>query len=78
MTLADYISDLKISPEKFAETCEGFSASAVRKWTSGERIPRKDQMEKIFEITDGKVTPNDFYSIGSVAGVSPVVAEIAR
>lgn len=65
MKLADFISDLKISPEKFVEQhLADVSAGAFRKWLSGERIPRKEQMEKIFEITGGRVTPNDFYEIG--------------
>lgn len=67
MTLAEYITDLKISPEKFAETLDGISAGALRKWMSGERIPRKEQMEKIFEVTSGKVTPNDFFGVGPIA-----------
>lgn len=75
MTLAEYISDLKVSPEKLAESLDGVSASALRKWISGERIPRKEQMEKIFEVTGGKVSPNDFYSIGAVL---PEVQEAAE
>jgi DNA-binding transcriptional regulator YdaS (Cro superfamily) len=74
MTLAEYISDLKISPEEFANRLDGVSPGGLRKWISGERVPRKEHMEKIFEVTEGKVTPNDFYGVGPV----PITAEAAE
>lgn len=65
MKLTDFLTNLSMSPERFvAEHMPDVSKGAFRKWLSGERIPRKDQMEKIFEVTGGKVTPNDFYEIG--------------
>lgn len=43
----------------FAERI-GVSREAVRLWVIGDRIPRKEQMVKIAEETNGVVTPNDF------------------
>ena len=37
--------------------------STLAKWISGIRIPRKEEMITIFEITGGQVQPNDFYGI---------------
>ena len=37
------------------------SRSAIAKWSSGNRIPRKDEMKMIKHLTRGEVTPNDFY-----------------
>lgn len=41
----------------------GFSYFAVAKWCNGQRIPRRTEMVNIFELTDGAVTPNDFYPL---------------
>ena len=35
----------------------------LAKWILGVRIPRKDEMHLIFNITEGQVQPNDFYGI---------------
>lgn len=44
------------------------SLGAVRKWRSGERMPRAKQMRRIAEVTNGEVTANDFVSLeGTVA-----------
>ena len=37
--------------------------STLAKWISGIRIPRKEEMITIFEITGVQVQPNDFYGI---------------
>jgi transcriptional regulator with XRE-family HTH domain len=60
MKLAKYLNDRDLSSRKFASEMGGVSASGVRKWIYGERIPRPDQMRKIAEITGGLVEPNDF------------------
>lgn len=60
MKLAQYLTEQNISPEQFAADLGGLSASGVRKWLYGERVPRPDQMRKIAELTGGRVEPNDF------------------
>ena len=39
------------------------SQSAIAKWSCGDRIPRKDEMQMINHITEGQVKANDFYEI---------------
>lgn len=60
MKLAQYLTEKNITPEQFASDMGGLSASGIRKWMYGERVPRPDQMRKIADITNGKVEPNDF------------------
>lgn len=74
MKLADYMRDQSLTPEDFANVVGDVSASGVRKWMSGDRVPRRDQMERIVTATDGAVMPNDFFlspctsqAIGEVA-----------
>lgn len=33
-------------------------------WEAGRSIPPKDMMARVVAITEGAVTPNDFYPIG--------------
>ena len=60
MKLATYMSDKHITPEAMAQLVGSASASGVVKWMREERVPRPDQQRRIFEVTDGKVAPNDF------------------
>jgi transcriptional regulator with XRE-family HTH domain len=41
----------------------GVSCKQVHKYIKGEAIPRYELMILIFELTNGEVTPNDFYDI---------------
>jgi len=38
----------------------GSSTHAVKKWLSGQRVPRPRTQAKIMKITRGAVTPNDW------------------
>lgn len=60
MKLADYMEAEKLSPEEMARKMGNASASGVIKWLRKERVPRPDQQRRIFEVTGGKVAPNDF------------------
>jgi DNA-binding transcriptional regulator YiaG len=59
MKLTDYLNLESMTHADFARLIE-VSREAVRLWTAGERTPRKEQMQRIMEVTDGQVTPNDF------------------
>lgn len=37
--------------------------SVVLRWTTTERIPTPENMQKIVEYTKGEVQPNDFYNV---------------
>lgn len=72
MKLSDFIEQNGLTHEQMAERVGDCSVSGLRKWLRGERVPRPDQMRKIAEITDGLVSPNDFYGF---TAPSPEVAE---
>ena len=65
MKLNEYLKQNKLTQDDFLILSKSFDASfsihAVSKWCQGQRIPRQDEMQSIYLITDGKVTPNDFY-----------------
>lgn len=61
MTLTEYMKLYAFSDQQMAGRLD-CSEAAIRKWRRGERIPRPDQMRRIFEATDGKVTASDFFA----------------
>lgn len=63
MKLSDFLRAAGLDDEAFAAQMGDCSAHAVKKWRYAERVPRPDQMRRIAEITEGKVTPNDFVLI---------------
>lgn len=60
MKLAAYMELKGVKPGELAQKMGNASASGVIKWMREERVPRPDQQRRIFEVTDGAVTPNDF------------------
>lgn len=60
MKLADFLRTNRVSDIEFGSQVNA-STGAVRKWRSGERIPRPEQMVRIREATGGAVTADDFY-----------------
>ena len=62
MHLRRYLASLGISVATFADTI-GVTVQAVHRYVNGERIPNRDVMERIAAATQGKVQPNDFYSV---------------
>lgn len=66
MRLAEYLKDRKLSDGKFAEKI-GKSRQTVHRYKNGERFPEKDALNKIFEVTGGAVTANDFTGIAAKA-----------
>lgn len=71
MKLSDYMRQHALSDDAMAALVGGCSASAVRKWKYGERMPRAGVLARIHDATEGHVTANDFLSIdpaGSARG----------
>lgn len=60
MKLSDYMRERDLDPDEMAALIGGVSASGVRKWANGERVPRAGQMRRINDVTNGAVEPNDF------------------
>lgn len=59
MRLENYLEKMKLTQEQFAQTI-GVKQNAVSQWISGDRSPRPNSMRRIYEVTKGKVTANDF------------------
>ena len=64
MRLAIYLENKKISDAAFARSI-GVERQAVGRYRTGERFPEKAILRRIFEITGGRVTANDFAGIQS-------------
>jgi len=60
MTLQEYIKEKKIKIEDLAEEINEPHHRNVYRYMRNV-IPRPDKMELIYRITEGQVTPNDFY-----------------
>jgi len=68
MKLPVWLKENNATYQSFTDYANGkgvmFSVHAVAKWCLGKRIPRKDEMESIYRLTEGGVEPNDFYNLG--------------
>jgi transcriptional regulator with XRE-family HTH domain len=64
MKLSEYLERTSTSRRDFAETI-GVSEETVRRYIVGTRIPEKEKMEKIAEVTALQVTANDFFGIAA-------------
>jgi len=60
MKLGSYMSERDLGDAAMAAQIGGCSASAVRKWRYGHRVPRAPVIIRIRQITGGLVTANDF------------------
>lgn len=60
MNLNDYLQTVNLSRAEFANLI-GVSGQAVGRYANSKRIPEPKVMKAIVLVTDGKVTPNDFY-----------------
>lgn len=59
MTLSEYMKAHRLGEDAIAALI-GCSSGAVRKWRYGQRMPRRDQLQRITQATAGEVTANDF------------------
>jgi transcriptional regulator with XRE-family HTH domain len=62
MKLNEYLKKEKLSIAKFAMKC-GIPFPTISKYYYGEKIPRQENMHKIYQYTEKKVDANDFYGI---------------
>ena len=63
MTLAEWIVAVDKSAADAAADI-GVDVSTMRRYLRGERIPERDIMRRIFVVSNGQVTANDFYGLG--------------
>jgi predicted transcriptional regulator len=64
MQLSSYLEKRSISKTMFARELR-VSRQTLYCYLRGERMPRRDTLHRIFEVTDGRVTANDFVSVTS-------------
>jgi transcriptional regulator with XRE-family HTH domain len=60
MHLTQYLADRKMSVSAFAEAV-GVTPQAVHRYLNDERLPQREVMLRIIEVTGGEVRPNDFF-----------------
>ena len=64
MKLEDYIKKNKLSYSEAASQCKIHNinpSTNMWRYSKGQRIPRKEEMKKIYFGTNKQVQPNDFY-----------------
>lgn len=66
MKLADYLTSKGIKRNAFAAEI-GVTPQTITGWCDGTFSPSMARATKIFELTDGDVTPNDFMETGCAA-----------
>lgn len=62
MLLTEFLKERNIKKAAFSKII-GVSQPLTGYYCSGKRTPAPKIMQKIFEATGGKVTPNDFYNL---------------
>ncbi len=62
MKLADWRRSIGWSQPRLAAELQ-CAVSTVARYENGNRRPEEDALQRIFEISSGQVTPNDFYPI---------------
>ena len=77
MRLADWLTANDTSDAAFAAPI-GVTRQTVARYKSGDRRPEGDVLERIVQVTDGRVTPNDFLdALEIVADQQPADVETA-
>tara|TARA_R100001377_G_C3097464_1_gene78024 strand:+ start:201 stop:404 length:204 start_codon:yes stop_codon:yes gene_type:complete len=66
MKLKEFLKERNMTQHQFIDavkdnTGHSFSQGGLAKYIIGQRIPRKKEMNVIYEFTHGDVAPNDFY-----------------
>lgn len=64
MTPYKWLLEKNITIEQFAERI-GVSRSQAHRYLNEGAVPRPKIMLKIFDLTNGDVTPNDFHNIST-------------
>ena len=62
MTLLEWLKQENLTAKDFAEN-NSIPYGSVLKWVYSDRFPRINYLDKIYNITKGKVTANDFQKI---------------
>lgn len=63
--LQEYLNETQQTVAILARALDVQHTVALR-WANGTRIPSKENMQKIYEWSGGRVEPNDFYNINDI------------
>ncbi|MFV1850146.1 MAG: helix-turn-helix domain-containing protein [Thalassospira sp.] len=63
MKLSQYLNDEHKGTRVEFSSLIGVTPMALHRYENGDRIPHKDVMAKIHQVTNGKVSPTDFYDL---------------
>ncbi|MGR4927336.1 helix-turn-helix domain-containing protein [Bradyrhizobium sp. CAR08] len=66
MKLSDWITREGLSHQEVGDRI-GKSQAAVSRYVAGKRMPDEETLIKIFEVTGGEVSPNDFVALPDLA-----------
>ena len=61
MKLSEWMKRKKLSCGQTAKKFGIINSTNVWRYCNGQRIPRKNEMKKIYLGTDREIKPNDFY-----------------
>lgn len=61
MRLQTYLDLKALSYADFARLIGPVSEFGVKKWALGQRVPRREAMRRIEQVTQGDVGPADFF-----------------
>lgn len=59
MKLADWLFEQNLTPEQLRVMLGVKNRSTIKRYLDGDRVPREDVLQKITEITHGRVTHKD-------------------
>jgi transcriptional regulator with XRE-family HTH domain len=62
MKLTEYLKITNTTQDDFAKKV-GLSQACISNYLNNRRFPSKYAMNKIFTLTGGKVSPNDFFNL---------------
>lgn len=71
MQLGSYLATRAIPHAEFARAIN-VTTTALYRYIDGDRVPRRDILAKIAEVTAGAVQPNDFFDFAR-----PCTAKVA-
>lgn len=70
MRLVDYRKKRGLTQKQLGELLD-LEQATVARYEAGKRLPQRDELDRIYRLTDGEVTANDF------VGQEPVPGEAA-
>jgi transcriptional regulator with XRE-family HTH domain len=67
MKLVDYRKKRGLTQKQLGELLD-LEQPTVARYEAGKRLPQRDELDRIYKLTDGEVTANDFVDHEPVPG----------